>query len=435
MQNEPQENFDEILKDQTTRIYDLYQNKSNNFQKNLRLLLGFALLFLFIILIPYVTITVLNDGMNERLQSLQEEMDQKSKILKTYQNVQSAIEGLQRKLKRGPMSLREFILSLPPVNLESQNIAQSNIAVQQMQSDQTSMELPNLNAGENWANIRIQQEVQRRFDDYKWTITEKILKPLQSLQNDAILVIDFATIKPGLDTLQAIFSTEIKQNPQFWITFQGKGETYNKLDKAVQRFWETNGFAIKEQSDLLEKEKPKLEKMKNELDSQLKELHIKETEIENRLKQIEFPFGKLPIGLNESIAVFPVLLAIGFVVLASSLRDTIRLRKNYHKLYQSKDPKQKILTDEQIMLIAPLWIDPLNIKNKNIFSFLILSIPFFIFIVSCSMIFYSWTIPGFLRFGELLNWWLYGGLYALGLLIFIYGYYLVSSAVKSYNEN
>jgi hypothetical protein len=277
--------------------------------------------------------------------------------------------------------------------------------------------------------------VQNQFDDYQKTLRESVIKPLQAIDKKDLVVFDIAAIEAGLDTLQIAFSEELEQNPEFWRMYTGKLNFYGGLDDKINRFWEIHGSGIEKQSDLLNTEIIRLQRTKAEFDSLLADLQERETQVASRLNQIEFPFGKLPIGLSESIAVFPIILAIGFLLLAILLRDTIQLRKSYHLLYQRKDPNKEILTDEQIMLIAPLWIDPLNPNKKNIISLIILSIPFLIFIVSCIMILYSWTIPGLLRLEETLNWWLYGGMFSLSFLLFIYGYRQIARELQLYEEH
>jgi hypothetical protein len=108
--------------------------------------------------------------------------------------------------------------------------------------------------------------------------------------------------------------------------------------------------------------------------------------IERRLNETQFPFGKLPLDLDQSVAAFPIALAIGFVVCVSLQCTTIRLRKEYHGWYKKKYPRHSNLTDQKVALIAPLWIDPISSKVNQISSFIILVTPFLIFILTIYLI-------------------------------------------------
>lgn len=286
----------------------------------------------------------------------------------------------------------------------------------------------------NSMNERVQQEVQRQFETYETILRSDVLEPLKSLNNDKLVVIDLTKISEGLDSLKKDFAAELARNPRFWETYGGKGGFYSTLDDKVQQFWNIHGSQIDEQSRLLQLQTNELQNIQTELNGQLNKMKEQEKQIETRLEQIEFPFGKLPVGLTESIAIFPILLAIGFFVVASQLRETIQLRKNFHQLYQRKDPTKSVVDNQQIALIAPLWIDPMDTHKQKLIRFTILSVPFLLFLVSCILIFYNWTIPGFFAYADRMNWWLYGGLYLISLVIFIYGYRQIFNEFHDYSR-
>jgi hypothetical protein len=73
------------------------------------------------------------------------------------------------------------------------------------------------------------------------------------------------------------------------------------------------------------------------LNDRLERLTIREDETANRLKEIEFPFGNIPLGINESILFFPVGISAGFWISASLLGDSLLLRKRYHNIVKSID--------------------------------------------------------------------------------------------------
>jgi hypothetical protein len=168
-----------------------------------------------------------------------------------------------------------------------------------------------------------------------------------------------------LGSLQIEFKRKLEENPSFWKTFNGKVGLSFKLDEEVNLFWEKYDSTIEGHSYKLKQELSKLEDMQEQNKNELGKLKSKEKDIAHRLNHIESPIGKLPIGLNESVLVLPIVLAIGFLVCALLFCDTIRLRKAFHNLLQREDPGGVILTDRQIALIAPLWIDPVNPEQNQ----------------------------------------------------------------------
>lgn len=433
MPNEESSHLDKLIEEQTKQIYDLYQAKSKSFQNTFRILFSFALLFLFIILIPFISIKIINHRIIQQQKELPVLIQQRKDIIRTYEQARKTIDQLHDQINDGPQNLARYLGQLDAEMRRPEPQAQANMNFQQ--SIQEPVQQPEEPRDENWRKAQISQWVRDNFDDYQRTLRDNVVKPLQSITDKKIVVFDIDAIEAGLDTLQTAFSEELEQNPEFWRRYSGKLAFYGGFDEKIDRFWAIHGSGIEKQGQVLNEEIIRFQQTKAEFDSVLAELKTRETQVANRLNQIEFPFGKLPIGLNESIAVFPIILAIGFLMLAMLLRDTIQLRKSFHLLYQRKDPNKQILTDEQIMLIAPVWLDPLKPGRKNFISLIILSIPFLIFIVSCIMILYSWTIPGFLRMGETLNWWLYGGMFLLSFLLFIYGYRQIAWELTLYHKN
>ena len=222
-----------------------------------------------------------------------------------------------------------------------------------------------------------------------------------------------------MDTLQNIFYSNYNENPDFWHTYAGKEDFFFAFDRNVNSYF----------SQFIEK----LEKGKNDVTERLKrENHSKdslinvvekqkdiEQQITARMEQIEFPFGKIPIGLSESIAVFPLLITVGFLFLLSLLRETIKLRKNLHSLYLQKDPERQVFTDTQISLIAPLLIDPLlPVKSQRI-KVILITLPLIIFITAVCIAIYTWTLPGAVIITASDTWWIYTILYLLSLILCI----------------
>jgi len=87
---------------------------------------------------------------------------------------------------------------------------------------------------------------------------------------------------------------------------------------------------------------------------------------------------------------YPISLASGFLLSKVFLSESIRLRRYIHRIYQKKQKREDIVKNQRIYLIAPLWLDPANPDQNKIMQFLILLLPFVIFLLSIVMISYSW---------------------------------------------
>ena len=162
--------------------------------------------------------------------------------------------------------------------------------------------------------------------------------------------------------------------------------------------------------------------------------------IEARLNQTQFPFGPLPVNLDESIPAFPVALGIGFILSASYLVNSIHLRKELHSQYQKKYKEgNKENIEHRISLIASLWVDPAKSRTSRTVKFFIFIIPFLIFLLSCYLAFYyivfreeNQILSSLFSYGSFNSAWAYGGIYLLCAGLFIYGILNTLMAIRRY---
>lgn len=96
---------------------------------------------------------------------------------------------------------------------------------------------------------------------------------------------------------------------------------------------------------------------KSILEENLQNIEKQLNETSSRLDEIQSPIGKLPIGLVESIFLFPLALSIGFLIYSFLLVGTIRLRGEIHQQYK--------MLKKNVTVVAPLWIDPIKIKDSK----------------------------------------------------------------------
>ena len=182
--------------------------------------------------------------------------------------------------------------------------------------------------------------------------------------------------------------------------------------QAAQAEAEKDRRKVKEQMDQLSRDK-----------AQLAEAQIlskgRQEEIAKRLSSIQSPFGTLPIGLQEGILSFPLVVAVAYLLSAASLASAIRLRGSCHRLYREWDQRGQVVTDGQVALFAPLWIDPALGARAQPMAIALLLLPVPIFLAAVGLIAYISTISDAPPLRGTLGWGLYGlaSVAALGVIL------------------
>lgn len=412
----PEENLPssgKLLDENISQIFNQYQNRQKSLETSFKILMLFALLFLFIIQIPYISIRVRNDRISTELEKSISILNKKKKLMDDYREAQTGIDDLHKQINESPKLLAKFLQQLS----EPQN----NAMFVQHALPQTNEPI----------EVRVRNEVIRHFEIYRNIFHQKILAPLKLINSDDEII---NRLEKGLDTLQIIFHSKLDSNPDFFYSFSGKGGFYSDLDNDVKNFWERFSPALAVQQEKLNTELVSINKFCDSLKQTLHNLKTDEEQIVERMEQIEFPLGKIPIGLNESIAVFPLLISIGFLLSLSLFSDTIKLRRKLHDLYKRKDPARTVFTEEQISLIAPLWIDPLLPKINQRRKLILLSIPFIIFILSVVFIIYTWLLPGPAILDTSYTWWIYSSVYLICFLLCISSFKKMLEELSAYEK-
>ena len=233
----------------------------------------------------------------------------------------------------------------------------------------------------------------------------------------------------------------MKNTPELSEFYPSKLGVRDQLQTEVDKYWNEYYPLIEVQIQKIEPDIHKLIYEKNNLTSQLNLLNDTKQQIEKRIDQIEFPFGKLPIGINDSIYLFPIGIAVGFILIVSIMSDQFKLRQDLFQFYEKKDRNKRYYTNFNFSKIFPIWIDQLNssifIKSMK---FLLLLLPFIVFLISWYMIDNIWTIDNTnnidnIIFGDkTLNRYVYQISYLIILGLFIYGYSKIIYEYKKYNK-
>jgi septal ring factor EnvC (AmiA/AmiB activator) len=171
--------------------------------------------------------------------------------------------------------------------------------------------------------------------------------------------------------------------------------------RAAQDKAEVNRPQLKEQMAQLTKDKAQLTEAQNLSRGQ-------QEDIAKRLSSIQSPFGTLPIGLREGILSFPLVVAAAYLLSAGSLASAIRLRGTCHRLYREWDERGQVVTDGQVALFAPLWIDPALGARAQPMAIALLLLPVPIFLAAVALIVYISRISEAPPLRGTMGWGLYG---------------------------
>jgi hypothetical protein len=172
------------------------------------------------------------------------------------------------------------------------------------------------------------------------------------------------------------------------------------------------------------------------------ELRLKKEQIQKRredldsaFKNIKTRFGKFGLEPSDAILIAPIVFAALFLVAVMNLSESIRLRKSFQRLFQARDPQKVAITDSQIALAMPLWVDPLDPRPKRRLRLTALAIPAIVSVLTLLVVFYCWTIPDAFPGLSGADYWKYFFYYVLSAGLFIYGFRRLSSVIKNYSEN
>jgi len=438
------------------RLLGAYRGRAKSFQQLFNSLTLFALLFLFIILFPYISLQIESRRISAELNVLHEQLSPTEDQLKVYRQAQGAIQELSQALKDSPEELNRFIVGLesncrevddnPNFPVQDPLIQNSPIQgspIQGPSSVQNSETCPSTTDASSgplsdpvrgeWYKSQIQDYVRTQFNEFGGNIDRQVITPFQSI-DPSDTPIDLAALSDGLGNIEVTFNARLDENPYFWRQYVEKVRFYEQLDQTLGGVWGDFEELINEQDKKLAAEIAILQAEVARKAERQAQLAAEETKIGERLAQIESPIGKIPVGLQESVLVFPLALSIGFFICASLFVDTIHIRWSFHELYQQKDPEQQIIDAQQISLIAPLPVDPNDDKQKQAAQLAWLLVPFVVFIIASGLILFGWMFSMVDPGSQPLKL-PYTILYLASLILFIYSYRRVLAALKRYGKD
>ncbi len=101
-----------------------------------------------------------------------------------------------------------------------------------------------------------------------------------------------------------------------------------------------------------------LQALRDERATVRRELQILTEQVEriSSFNSIGTPMGNLPIGLGQLVLLFPLALALAYVVLANSFARLADLQHAFAGLCRKRDAEGAVLGAAHVAVIAPLWV-------------------------------------------------------------------------------
>lgn len=394
------EQLERIRDDYFKSLAATFEVRSKGFRGLSLALITFALAFFFFILLPNVLLQTESAAVADRLRVLEREQTNSRKLAEACEKAVQGVALLQDKIGSGAAELRQFIVA--NVSSGSSSTDTPNLGEQRPQE----VDPPSLDE-------KIRAKLDAMIVGYVTIAQDEIVQPLKQTGNDGLA----NQLDHLPETIAESFKTHLEATPQFWQTVETKEGFFGELNAEFQSSWKELAQTANLQPEKLKELKEKqavlskdIEKMKADNLS----LVAKRKEYSDRLEKIQSPLGNLPVGLSEAILIFPILLSIGFVVLAYQFRDMLRLRQELYHLTREKDPEQQVITDHRFELTAPIWFDRTISQRSEGFGQGLALLPPALVLLTIALIVYSWCISEELH-SVPHSEWIYGTLYAICL--------------------
>lgn len=420
------------------RIIQLYDEKSTNFWRSLWIVIGFSAFFFFIILLPFVMLQAQNYETDLQLNQTNNEILKTNRSINTYGEVVEEFEYLQNLTSNGAGELRNFIEKISKEydrNIAVGNTTEQTEIQQQIETVHFDSGFPSCNFPEpkdNWISCNVSEYLRSQFNNFTGILDQSIPSKLKEV-NDSSILSQIATMSSELNStsqkFQNLFNQEININPYFWYQFSGKSRFYDKLYSRVNEFW--NKYHPNIIGNLTVKSE-KLDQIKIDYEDQKNVIKANKNEIADKLQKLESPLGPIPVGVNESVVVFPIAIASGFTIYCYFFSSIVQLRKELYTSYKDVDPSNADSIKKKISIIAPLWIESTHSSFEKILKLSILVTPLALFIISWILISDSWSnilyddMRSTFPYNRELYKQFYLGLYIFSLIFFAYGLFRIS---------
>jgi hypothetical protein len=231
-------------------------------------------------------------------------------------------------------------------------------------------------ASDAWANCILKSNVEGHIKKYSDIFYNHILRSLNNLDDESKKLMPIEAFKRNFTAAtdrflqrSAIFFGENNATTPFQMSSEFRMEITNPLQNGINMLKDSQQKKLISIDDIIQKDKDEIISVERQKDN-----------IAARLNSTQFVFGTLPLTLTQTVAGFPIALAVGFLICVTLLKSTIDIFWELKTVHT------------YIAFIAPLWIYPTGSRLNIIARFLVFSTPFVLFITAWCLIGYSFTL-------------------------------------------
>jgi cell division protein FtsL len=414
------------IDDHLKRLYERYKSNTKVFTAAIVGHISLSTVFVISILLPFLYLQIDARETNSELERLSQGIAQQEQRAAAYRQALTGLKKVFEAVENAPKPLESYIQAL-------EKEAVGGPAAFMPDGLKPTPESCGSNADKDrWMECRIRQYMAARAAQYQDILAREIAAPLEKLN-----IKEFdqwkADLQAGMKRQADRFRTEMTANPGFWRDFNQNAPIYKNMIEGAHRFYadhhfEEIGRRMEESSAARRAEVDQLNQKKDQIQKSKEGLN-------NALKNIKTRFGKLGLEVDDAILLAPLALAALFFVAALQLCQNIQLRKSFHRLFQASDPQKVAITDAEIALAMPLWVEPLAPPIQRKVKLAALMIPAIASALTLLVVFYCWTIPDAFAGLTGIDYVKYIFYYLLSAGFFIYGFQRTRRAIKNYGAS
>ncbi|MFZ0131769.1 MAG: hypothetical protein WAK95_04455 [Desulfobacterales bacterium] len=422
---ETDKNLEKAIDDHLKRLDGRYKANTKVFNATHIGHISLAIVFLISVLFPFLYLQVDTRKVNLETSQLSQKIERQQQRLATYNRVLAGIKQLFSAVENTPKPLEGYIRALEK---EAAGGPRAQMP-QGLQAEPAACGSPV--RLDPWMACRTRQFVTARFIHGREILKKEVAAPLKELGLEEFDQWQ-ADLQQGIQDLENQFDSGVAADPGFWRKFDRASALHQRMIDGASQFWVDHKFD--EVGDKMAQEIAVMQAAEEELNQKKAQIQKRKDDINSAFKNIKTRFGKFGLEPSDAILIAPIVLAALFLVAVMNLSESIRLRKSFQTLFQGKDPQKKALTDRQVALAMPLWVDPLDPRPKRRLRLAVLAIPAVVSVLTLLVIFYCWSIPDAFPGLSGAGYWKYGVYYLLSAGLFIYGFRRLQSAVEKYSE-
>lgn len=348
------------------RAFTLFHERMKTFGTRIGALYAFIIGFSLLVLLPFSSIAAAKRDTDARLASVTNDLANADSVAAPYDSALAAMEQFEHEISSGSSELRAFVM-------------QMNGLVEPPDGDSTVATTLRLCQGDR--ECAIKHRIATTFVRYNSLFNTTVLPRVTTVRGNGVAgltPVDTAMDRLRLRLGKLIDSPSQPVTHEWWRTGEGKDSFWVDLGRGIDSVWQGSG--VPRERDRLRDQVVHIRSSRNHLLDERRRLKQEEVILANRVADMKSPAGAIPASLDDSIRLFPVLIAIGFALCVAPLTNAATLRRVLQARYRELDPQGQTFSARNVSLIAPLWVDHLGPKRSAIVQALVLALPILPFV-------------------------------------------------------